>query len=108
MDKVFVNIAKYGNTSAASIPIALCEAFEEGRCKQGDTIVIVGFGAGLTWASAVVQLGVREETDVSGVRWLPTTQVRRAQNRVKVAARSLGMKAGAMLLPLYTRVRKRN
>jgi 3-oxoacyl-[acyl-carrier-protein] synthase-3 len=106
MEKVFVNIAKYGNTSAASIPIALCEAFEEGRCKLGDTIVMVGFGAGLTWASAVVQLGVKEESGVS-VRWLPTTQVKRAQNRVKVAARTLGLKAGAMLLPLYARVKKR-
>jgi 3-oxoacyl-[acyl-carrier-protein] synthase-3 len=107
MDKVFVNIAKYGNTSAASIPIALCEAFEEGRCQLGDTIALAGFGAGLTWASAVVQLGVKEEDEVS-LRWLPTTQVKRAQNRVKVAARTLGMKAGAALLPLYTRVRKRN
>ena len=106
MEKVFVNIAKYGNTSAASIPIALCEAMEEGRCKLGDTIVMVGFGAGLTWASAVVQLGVKEEVDVA-VRWLPTTQVKRAQNRVKVAARTLGLKAGAMLLPLYARVKKR-
>jgi 3-oxoacyl-[acyl-carrier-protein] synthase-3 len=106
MEKVFVNIAKYGNTSAASIPIALCEAMDEGRCQSGDTIVMVGFGAGLTWASAVVQLGVKEASDMT-LRWLPTTQVKRAQNRMKVAARSLGMKAGAVLLPLYTRVTKR-
>lgn len=106
MDKVFVNIAKYGNTSAASIPIALCEAMDQGRCQLGDTIVMVGFGAGLTWASAVVQLGVKEEAGVA-VRWLPTTQVKRAQNRVKVAARTLGLKAGAMLSPLAARVKKR-
>ncbi len=106
MERVFVNIAKYGNTSAASIPIALCEAMDEGRCKDGDTLVMVGFGAGLTWASAVVQLGVKEETDVA-VRWLPTTQVKRAQNRVKVAARTLGLKAGAMLSPLAARVKRR-
>jgi len=106
MERVFVNIAKYGNTSAASIPMALCEAMDEGRCKLGDTLVMVGFGAGLTWASAVVQLGVKEETDVA-VRWLPTTQVKRAQNRVKVAARTLGLKAGAMLSPLAARVKKR-
>lgn len=56
-DKVFVNIADYGNTSAASIPIALCEAFEQGRAKIGDTLAFVAFGAGLTWASAVVKLG---------------------------------------------------
>jgi len=55
-EKVFVNINKYGNTSAASIPIALCEAFEEGRAKIGDTLAFVAFGAGLTWAAAVVKI----------------------------------------------------
>ena len=54
-DKVFVNVEKYGNTSAASVPIALCEARDAGRIKHGDTIVTVGFGAGLTWASAVLK-----------------------------------------------------
>lgn len=56
-DKFYMNIERYGNTSAASIPVALCEAIEEGRCKPGDIVAIVGFGAGLTWASAVVHLG---------------------------------------------------
>lgn len=55
MDKVFVNIEGYGNTSAASIPIALCEAIEAGRIQPGNRIVLVGFGAGLTWAAAAVQ-----------------------------------------------------
>jgi 3-oxoacyl-[acyl-carrier-protein] synthase-3 len=55
--KVFVNIQKYGNTSAASIPIALCEAHEQGRVRPGDTLAFVAFGAGLTWASAVVKIG---------------------------------------------------
>jgi 3-oxoacyl-[acyl-carrier-protein] synthase-3 len=58
-EKVFLNIERYGNTSAASIPIALCEAFEEGRAKVGDTLAFVAFGAGLTWASAVVKIGER-------------------------------------------------
>ncbi len=56
--KVYVNVHKYGNTSAASIPIALVEALEEGRIKPDDKIALVSFGAGLTWASAVVQWGV--------------------------------------------------
>jgi 3-oxoacyl-[acyl-carrier-protein] synthase-3 len=56
--KVFVNVHKYGNTSAASIPIALVEALEEGRIKTDDKIALVSFGAGLTWASAVLQWGV--------------------------------------------------
>jgi len=55
-EKVFINIQKYGNTSAASIPIALCEAFEEGRAKIGDTLAFVSFGAGLTWSSAIVKI----------------------------------------------------
>jgi 3-oxoacyl-[acyl-carrier-protein] synthase-3 len=55
--KVFVNLDKYGNTSAASIPIALCEAIQAGKVRQGQNIVLVGFGAGLTWAAAAVRWG---------------------------------------------------
>ncbi len=54
-EKFFVNLQKYGNTSAASIPIALDEAVSEGRITKGDTVVTVGFGAGLTWAAAVMK-----------------------------------------------------
>lgn len=55
MDRVYVNVHKYGNTSAASIPVALYEAVQEGRIRKGDNIVIVGFGAGLTWGSSVIK-----------------------------------------------------
>jgi len=55
MSKVFVNLQKYGNTSSATIPIALSEARAQGRIERGDTVVLVGFGAGLTWASAVLK-----------------------------------------------------
>ena len=55
-EKACVNIEKYGNTSAASIPIVLDECLRDGRLKQGDTVVMVAFGAGLTWANAVVTL----------------------------------------------------
>jgi 3-oxoacyl-[acyl-carrier-protein] synthase III len=55
-DRVMVNLAKYGNTSAASVPIALDEALREGRAKPGDTILLVAFGGGLTWGSAIVTL----------------------------------------------------
>lgn len=55
MDKVFVNVHKYGNTSAASIPVALHEAFLEGRIKKGDNVVLVGFGAGLTWGACLMK-----------------------------------------------------
>lgn len=55
MEKVFVNIDKYANTSGASIPIALDEAHREGRIKRGDIVVLTGFGAGLTWAGMVMK-----------------------------------------------------
>lgn len=56
-EKIFINIDKYGNTSAASIPIALCEAVEAGRVKPGDNILFVAFGAGLTSAASIVKWG---------------------------------------------------
>ncbi len=56
-DKVFMNVEKYGNTSAASVPIALCEAAEEGRLDANDYVALVGFGAGLSWGAAVLQWG---------------------------------------------------
>ena len=54
-ERMFTNLEHYGNTSAASIPIALCEAVEAGLIRRGDHLVLVGFGAGLTWAAAAVQ-----------------------------------------------------
>jgi 3-oxoacyl-[acyl-carrier-protein] synthase-3 len=52
-ERVFTNVDRYGNTSAASIPVALCEAFEEGRITMGDIVAMCAFGAGLAWAAAV-------------------------------------------------------
>ena len=54
-DQVFNNIQKYGNTTAASIPIALTEAWEQGKIKSGDTLVLAAFGSGFTWASAIIK-----------------------------------------------------
>lgn len=56
MDKIAVNIDRYGNTSAASIPIALEEAWRAGKVKTGDWVLMAGFGAGLTWGSVLVRL----------------------------------------------------
>ncbi len=53
-DRVMINVDKYANTSAASIPLALVEAYEEGRIKEGDRVVMVGFGGGLTWGGAAL------------------------------------------------------
>lgn len=55
MDKVLKNIDEYGNTSAASIPLALAEAVRAGKIKPGDVIAISGFGAGLSWGAAVIR-----------------------------------------------------
>lgn len=54
-EKVMVNLEKYGNMSAASIPVALSEALEQERIKRGDTVVLCGFGGGLTWGSTVIK-----------------------------------------------------
>ncbi|AUI88235.1 3-oxoacyl-ACP synthase [Vibrio azureus] len=58
-EKAFINIHKYGNTSAATVPIALCEALEEGRVKPGGNLLLAAFGAGLTWGAALLKWGDR-------------------------------------------------
>ena len=72
---MFTNLDRYGNTSAASVPIALCEAIEQGKVKTQDKIVMVGFGAGLSWGAAVIQWGVvmpykRRQWWYRSLRWM--------------------------------------
>jgi 3-oxoacyl-[acyl-carrier-protein] synthase-3 len=73
MEKVVVNVDRYGNTSTASIPIAVCEAARDGRMNPGDNIVFVGFGAGLTWGAAVVRWSgpspARRKMHPTYIRW---------------------------------------
>jgi 3-oxoacyl-[acyl-carrier-protein] synthase-3 len=57
-ERTVVNIERYGNTSAASIPLALFESVEAGRIRDGDLVLLSGFGAGMTWASALLRWGV--------------------------------------------------
>jgi 3-oxoacyl-[acyl-carrier-protein] synthase-3 len=54
-EQVYSNIAKYGNTTAASIPIAMSEAIAEGKIKEGSLVCLAAFGSGFTWASALVR-----------------------------------------------------
>lgn len=54
-DQVYNNIQKYGNTTAASIPLALCEAWQDGKIKEGDLVCLAAFGSGFTWASALLK-----------------------------------------------------
>jgi 3-oxoacyl-[acyl-carrier-protein] synthase-3 len=54
-DQVFNNVQRYGNTTAATIPIALHEALDQGRLARGDVLILTAFGGGLTWASAAIR-----------------------------------------------------
>ena len=54
-DKVYNNIMCYGNTTSASIPLALCEAWEEGKIKENDLVCLASFGSGFTWGSALLR-----------------------------------------------------
>jgi 3-oxoacyl-[acyl-carrier-protein] synthase-3 len=94
-EKVYVNIEKYGNTSAASIPIALCEALDSGRVNVGDTIACVAFGAGLTWASTVVKLTERDIPEkpkrwrLPFIRWFSRNGVKNGDKNSKEAQATL-------------------
>jgi 3-oxoacyl-[acyl-carrier-protein] synthase-3 len=79
-DKVYSNVREYGNTSAASIPIALCEALKTGRVAVGDYLVLSSFGAGLTWAALALRWSVPIPTQVTA--WQPI----RRQVQTRMAA----------------------
>ena len=104
-DKVIMNLDRYGNTSAASIPIALCEALADGRIQDGDTIVLVGFGAGLSWAAAVVHMGV-PETIPQLVSWQFVPLRNETMASVKAALKAVGVAVtvllGALSLPFFS------
>jgi 3-oxoacyl-[acyl-carrier-protein] synthase-3 len=87
----FSNIHKYGNTSAASIPIALCEAEKEGRMKPDDHIVIIGFGGGLTWGTMVIQWQAIKHPRSEGVAFA-MMQARREAQYVYAVYRDLFMR----------------
>ena len=88
-EKVFVNLQKYGNTSTASIPIALCEAIAAGKLKPGNMVVFVGFGAGLTWAACAIEWRTPVETHTAD--WWKTT--RRQATYSAAAARTMWKRA---------------
>jgi 3-oxoacyl-[acyl-carrier-protein] synthase-3 len=86
-ERVWVNLDRYGNTSAASIPIALVEAESSGGLQEGDNLVLVAFGGGLAWAAGVVRWGV------AGVR-------RNVQRRAVPAAGPAREQAASTLVPV--------
>lgn len=88
MDRVFVNIQRYGNMSAATVPVALCEALEEGRVRPGSVLLMPGFGGGLTYCAHVVRWGERiTPKGQSGVELPPTDRTALQIVRDLMAAR---------------------
>ncbi len=109
LEKIVINLDRYGNTSAASIPIALVEALEDGRIRDGMNVCMVGFGGGLTWAAAVVRWGQPAESVDWPLVWrfAPAShKVSMAAAKVRLQARQLAdaanYHASSLLLPLYT------
>jgi len=118
-EKVMVNLDRYGNTSAASIALALNEAVEQGRLQPGDHVVLVGFGAGLTWATALVHWEPSDPRGIPVLGWPVRERLARQMARMRTSAWNArvafstraGEAAAAVLLPLYTwagRRRKKN
>ncbi len=104
-EKMYVNIERYGNTSAASIPIALSEAVEEGRLQEGNHVAMVTYGAGFTWAALALRWGVGPATaeEVFGKQplQLPQRMLRTARSSVKRRRTQLMTNLSPLLLPLY-------
>lgn len=105
-EKMMVNIDRYGNTSAASIPLALVDAIEEGRVQPGDRLVFVGFGAGLTWAAAAFHWEPQEPMAIPVLDW-PVRErlaqpVAKARSALWSARVSVATKVEPLLLPLYS------
>ena len=90
--RFYMNLNRYGNTSAASIPIALCDAVDDGLLKPDDNVVFVGFGGGLTWAATVVKWDVSPpEVSVVDREWTRARyMVARSRSRLRKFSRRLG------------------
>ena len=111
MEKVFLNLDRYANMSTASIPVALCEAAEQGRLKDGDHVLLVGFGSGLSWATAVIQWGAPERPRRRLVWWrfvpLGKEALSSARETVRSAMDSVSSAAGTVLLPFLSSLKRR-
>ena len=113
MDKIFVNVDKYANTSSASIAVALCEAFEQGRIQDGDNVLLVSFGAGLNWATSVIRCGVseREPEIILDTTFLPLLKLQEMRKRVALFAQTAVANITSVLnlaaLPFFSSSKKK-
>jgi 3-oxoacyl-[acyl-carrier-protein] synthase-3 len=103
LEKFYMNLQHYGNTSAASVPLAMIEAIEEGRLKDGDKLAVVAFGAGLTWGSAVIQFGVGEISPAHSL-----FSIGRARYMAQRTREVVLDTAQSAILPLYARLNSRS
>jgi len=104
MERIFQNLDRYGNTSSASVPLALVDAIETGRVRTGDNIVMVGFGGGLTWAGCLVQWTFDPRTDTRG-------PIQRTVNSIQMRVapvRGLARRVDRRLRAMEDRVRGRD
>ncbi|MEI2690623.1 MAG: beta-ketoacyl-ACP synthase III [Anaerolineae bacterium] len=119
LSKVMVNLDRYGNTSSAAIPMAIADAADQGKITEGDHIVLTGFGAGMTWGSAVLHWEptkpAEEQEAILVENWpirealqLQANKMRAAVWSAQVTARTKAQEASmSVMLPFYTWQRKR-
>ena len=113
MEKVFVNVDRYANTSSASVALALCEAFEQGRINDGDNILLLSFGAGLNWAASVVHcgLGINEPVVSLDMATRYFISLEDLRDRIEVMAQSgaaaVSSALSMLLLPFFSRSGKK-
>ena len=107
-ERMYSNLARYGNTSAASIPIALCEAIEQDLFQRGDLVVCVGFGAGMTWAAAAIRWSLPAPAPAPSRRMTFWRRARYRWARLRSFGRRLWRQMDARLFQiLYDRDGKR-